>query len=155
MDKEEIKKKIELARELVGGTPEDPLTQIAFGELFRRLLDESSAMAREEVKSEIKRNALPMQISEFLSSKNMTTHIDRIVSIFYYNHHKGSGPTTVLELGEAYSTARVKPPSNFSDVLAQCIRKGLVVEVKEKKEGKKAWQVTPTGEAFVEEELKR
>lgn len=154
MDREEIQNKIQLAKELIGGTPEDPLTQIAFQEVFRMLLRESLGVAR-EVKPEAKHAALPMQVSEFLADKNITIHMDRIVAILYYNYGKSGELTTVAELEEAYSNARVKPPRNFSDILATCIRKGYVVEAKDKKDGKKAWQITPTGKKFVEEEIKR
>lgn len=153
MDREEIQNKIQQAKELVGGTPEDPLTQIAFGEVFRVLLQESLVMAREEVKAEIKHKALPTQLSEFLAGRNITTHVDRIVAILYYQYHKGIELTTVAELEGAYSNARVRPPRNFSDLLANCIRRGYVVESKDKKDGKKAWQITPTGQKFVEEEI--
>lgn len=155
MDREEIQNKIQRAKELVGGTPEDPLTQIAFGEVFRMLLQESLVMTREEAKLEIVHKVLPTQISEFLAGKNVTTHLDRIVAILYFNHHKGNELITVAELEEAYSNARVRPPRNFSDSLAYCIRKGYIVEARGKKDGKKAWQITPTGEKFVEEELSR
>lgn len=155
MDREEIQNKIQQAKELVGGTPEDTLTQIAFGEVFRMLLQELLVVAREEVKPEIKQKALPMQISEFLAGKNIRTHPHRIVAILYYNYHKGNEPTTIAELEEAYSNTRVRPPRNFSDFLANCIRRGYVVEAKDKKDGKKAWQITPTGEKFIEEEISR
>lgn len=154
MDREDVQNKIKRAKELVGGTPEDPLTQIAFGEVFRMLLQESTVMAREETKPEIKKS-LPAQVSEFLAGMNIATHTDRIVAIIYYNYHKSNQPTTITELEEAYSNARVRPPRNFSDLLASCIRRGYVVESKDKKEGKKAWQITPTGEKFVEEEINR
>jgi hypothetical protein len=153
VDKEEIQNKIRLAKELVGGTPADPLTQIAFREVFRMLLQESSSIAGEETKPRTKRGALPTQISEFLVGKNITTHIDRVVAILYYSYRKSNEPATIAELEEAYSNARVKQPRNFSDLLATCIRKGYVVEARDKKDGKKAWQITLTGEKFVEEEM--
>lgn len=153
MDKEEIQDKIQRAKELVGGSPEDPLTQIAFGEVFRKLLQELPVSAVGEVKPQVKPVALPMQISEFLAQKNITTHIDRIVAILYYQYHTGNELTTIAELGEAYSSARVRPPRNFSDFLAQCIRRGYVVEARDKKGDKKAWQITPSGETFVEHDL--
>lgn len=153
MDREEIQNKIQQAKELVGGTAEDPLTQIAFGEVFRVLLQESLVVTREEVKPEIRHKALPTQLSEFLAGKNITTHVGRIAAILYYQYHKGIELTTVAELEEAYSTARVRPPRNFSDLLSNCIRRGYVVQAKDKKDGKKAWQITPTGEKFVEEEI--
>jgi hypothetical protein len=153
VNKEEIKSKIQQARELVGGGPEDPLTQIAFGEVLRVLLQEPAASAMGEVKLPAKPVALPAQLSVFLAPLNVTTHIDRIVAILYYQYHTGNTLTTIAELEEGYSSARVKAPRNFSDVLAQCIRKGYVVEPKDKKDGKKAWQITSLGEKFVETEL--
>jgi hypothetical protein len=152
VDKEEVQNKIKSAKELVGGKPEDPLTQIAFQEVLRMLLQESPSVAG-GVKSGTKQIDLPMQISEFLAGKNITIHMDRIVAILYYHYHKGTEPTTIAELEESYSNARMKPPRNFSDILATCIRKGYVVEAKDKKDGKKAWRITPTGEKFVEEEI--
>jgi len=153
MNREEIKNKIQQARELVGGSPEDPFMQIAFGEVLRVLLQKPSASTMGEVKLQAKPVALPAQHSEFLAQLNITTHIDRIVAILYYQYHTGNKLTTIAELEEAYSSARVRAPRNFSDVLAQCIRKGYVVEAKDKKDGKKAWQITSLGEKFVETEL--
>jgi hypothetical protein len=154
VNRDEIKNKIQQARELVGGSPEDPFVQIAFGEVLRVLLQEPSASTMGEVKlQQAKPVALPAQLSEFLAQLNITTHIDRIVAILYYQYHTGNELTTIAELEEAYSSARVRAPRNFSDVLAQCIRKGYAVEAKDRKDGKKAWQITSLGEKFVETEL--
>jgi len=154
MNREEIQNKIQEARELVGGTPEDPFIQIAFREVLRMLLqgypvslDEKSGLKTEAV-------SLPKQLSEFLAQKkNIKSHVDRVVAILYYHYHSGQESTTILGLQEAYSSVRVKAPQNFSDVIAQCIRKGYVVGTLSKEGDKKAWQITPTGEKYVEEEL--
>ena len=156
MNSEEIKNKIQQAREIAGDNLEDPLVQIAFGEVLRVLLQEPSASTMGEARSQVKPVALPAQLSEFWAQLNITTHathVDRIVAILYYQYHTGNKLTIIAELEEAYSSARVKAPRNFSDVLAQCIRKGYVVEAKDKKDGKKAWQITSLGEKFVETEL--
>ena len=155
MNGEEVQNKIKQAKELVGGSPEDPFTQIAFGEVLRILLQEASLSAKGEVKSQTKPVALPARISEFLAQLDISTYINGIVAILYYQYHMGNESTTIVELEEAYSSARTKPPRNFSDSLAQCIRKGYVVEVKDKKGGKKAWQITASGENFVELELQK
>jgi len=155
MDSKEIQNKIQQAKELVGGTPEDPFTRIAFGEVFRLLIQESFIPAAGEVKPKTKAAALPSQVSEFLAQKNIKTHIDRVVAILDYYRRSGEEPMTIAELEDAYSSIRMKQPRNFSDLLAQCIRKGHVVEAKNKKDGKKAWQITDTGERYVEEELGR
>jgi len=153
MNIEEIRNKIQQARELVGDNPEDPLTQIAFGEVLRVLLQEPFASPTGEVELQAELGALPAQLSVFLAQLNITTHIDRIVAILYYQYHIGNKLTTIAELEEAYSSARVRAPRNFSDILAQCIRNGYVVTAKDKKDGKKAWQITSLGEKFVETEL--
>lgn len=155
MNREKIQSKIQQARELVGGTPEDPFTQIAFREVLRILLQEYPVSLEE--KSGLKTEAVPLpkQISEFLAQKNIKSHFDRVVAILYYHYHSGQESTTILELQEAYSSVRVKAPQNFSDVLAQCIRKGYVVGTLSKEGGKKAWQITSTGERYVEDELGR
>ncbi|MBL7062472.1 MAG: hypothetical protein ISS54_07030 [Dehalococcoidia bacterium] len=154
MDRTEIQNKIQQAKELVGGTAEDPFTQIAFGEVFRLLIQESFIPAAGEMKPEIKAVALPSQVSEFLAQTNIRTHVDRVVAILYYYRRRGEESMTITEFEEAYSSIRVKPPRNFSDLLAQCIRKGYVVEAENKKDGKKAWQITDTiGERYVREEL--
>ncbi len=106
------------------------------------------------MKPEIKAVALPSQVSEFLAQTNIRTHVDRVVAILYYYRRRGEESMTITEFEEAYSSIRVKPPRNFSDLLAQCIRKGYVVEAENKKDGKKAWQITDTiGERYVREEL--
>ena len=153
MNSEDIKNKIQQARELVGNNPEDPFMQIAFGEVLRVLLQEPSASTTGEVKLPAKPVTLPAQLSEFLAQLNITTHTDRTVAILYYQYHTDNKLTTIGELDEAYSSARVRAPRNFSDILAQSIRKGYVVTVKDKKDGKKAWQITSLGEKFVETEL--
>jgi len=154
VNREEIQNKIQQARELVGGSPEDPFMQTAFGEVLRVLLQEASASPMEEVKLQAKPVALPAQLSEFLAQLNITTHIDRIVAILYYQYHTGNKLTTIAELEEAHSSARVRLPRNFSDILAQCIRKGYVVVARDRKDGKKAWQITLSlGRKFVETEL--
>jgi len=152
MKKEDIQSKIQQAKELVGGKPEDPFTQIAFREVFTLLLGESYAVAQ-EIKPPAAPKELTPQLTEFLALLNVGSHVDRVVAILYHRHHTGDGLTTVEDFQDAYSNARVKAPQNFSDVLGKCIRKGYAVESKDKKDGKKAWQITPSGEKYVEDEI--
>jgi len=155
MDRAKIQSKIQEARELVGGVPEDPFTQIAFREVLRMLLQEYTVSLEEKSGLKTEATSLPKQISEFLAQKNIKSHLNRVVAILYYYHRGGQELTTVPELQEAYSSIRVKAPQNFSDVLAQCIRRGYVVGTLSKEGGKKAWQITSTGERYVEDELGR
>lgn len=153
MNREEIQKKIEEAKQLVGGDPKEPLTQIAFGEVFRILLQPSSQHA--ESKKDVTTGAVAtklMQISEFLAQSNIKTDTDRVTAILYHHFHNGQASSTRAEILQGYSSARIRHPTNLSDVIARCIRQGYIIEAPERKEGAKAWQITQTtGEKHIKE----
>lgn len=154
MNREEVQKKIEEAKQLVGGDLKDPLTQIAFGEVLRMLLQPSSGYV--EVKKGVTTGAInvqQMQMSEFLAQANIKIDTDRLVAILYHHFYNGQASSTRAEILQAYSNARIKQPTNLSDVMARCIRKGHIIEATEQKEGKKTWQITQTGEKYIEEKL--
>jgi hypothetical protein len=153
MDKEEVQQKVEEAKALVGGDPRDPLTQIAFREVFRILLQPYSQPSPGQVERRTAPAPQTVQISEFLAQRKIDTETDRLVTILYYHLHNGRESSTRAEILEAYATARFKRPTNLSDVIARCIRKGHVIEALQKKDGQKAWQITVTGEKYVEEHL--
>jgi hypothetical protein len=153
MNKEEIKRKIEEAKALVGGDTRDPLAQIAFGEVLRMLLQQYSQPSVSQTERKTAPAAQSVQISEFLAQRKIKNETDRVATILYYHLHNGRGSSTRAEILEAYATARFRRPTNLSDVIARCIRKGHVIEAREKKDGQKAWQITVTGEKYVEEQL--
>jgi hypothetical protein len=153
MDKEEVKRKIEEAKALVGGDIRDPLTQIAFGEVLRMLLQQYSQPSVSQTERKTALASQSVQISEFLAQRKIESETDRVATILYYHLHNGRGSSTRAEILEAYATARFRRPTNLSDVIARCIRKGHVIEAQEKKDGQKAWQITVTGEKYVEEQL--
>lgn len=154
MDREEIRKKIEEAKQLVGGDPQDPLTQIAFKEVLGILLRESMQPVVAEGETKNVADIRGMQVSEFLAQRRIVTETDRVVAILYHKFHNDQRTSTRVEILEAYSAARIRRPANLSDVIARCIRKGHVIEAPEQKDGQKAWQITQSGERYVEEELR-
>lgn len=153
MDKEEVMRKIEEAKALVGGNTQDPLTQIAFGEVLRMLLQQYSQPGVGQTERKTALTAQGVQISEFLAQSKIGSETDRVATILYYHLHNGRDSSTRAEILEAYATARFRRPTNLSDVIARCIRKGHVIEAQEKKDSQKAWQITVTGEKYVEEQL--
>lgn len=153
MDREEVQRKIEEAKQLVGGNPQDPLTQIAFREVFRILLQSEQPIKSEKRITSVAVDAQQMQISEFLAQARLSTDTDRVAAILYHFLRNGQNSSTRPEILQAYSSARIRLPTNLSDVLARCIRKGHVIEAAELKEEQKAWQITLTGERYVEEKL--
>lgn len=153
MDSQEVRRKIEEAKQLVGGGPEDPFTQIAFREILHILLSESAqSVVADRVTKGIE-HIRGMQVSEFLAQRKISTETDRVVAILYHQFHNGQESSTRSEILEAYNAARTRKPTNLADVIARSIRKGNIIEAPEKKEGQKAWQITQSGEKHVEEQL--
>ncbi len=149
-----MKSKIKQAEEVAESVADPDRKKIAFKEVLRELLrgvDTGHDIVRRVETS--KTTDLPDQFSEFLSHLTADSHFDRVISVLYFSFHKGVVSMTLQDLAEAYSSARIKSPANFSDVMGDCIRKGYIIEARDKKEGKKAWQITPTGEKYVKEEL--
>ena len=57
------------------------------------------------------------------------------------------------DLAEGFRSAKEPPPTNMNDKVNLNIRKGHMMEAKEKKDKSKAWVLTNSGEKFVEEGL--
>ena len=153
MDREEIRRKIEEAKTLVGGDTRDPLTQIAFGEVLRVLLQQYTQPDVRQAEGTTTLAAQRVRISEFLAQRKISTETDRVVAILYHQFHNGQESSTRVEILEAYSAARTRKPTNLSDVVARCIKKGHVIEASDKQDGQKAWQITQSGERYVEGDL--
>ena len=55
-----------------------------------------------------------------------------------------------------FRSAKEKPPKNINDVINKNINPGkFIMDAASKKDDKKAWVLTSTGEKHVEEELKK
>ena len=60
----------------------------------------------------------------------------------------------VEDLAHYFQLAKEPTPENLNDKINMNIKKGHVMEAKEKKENKKAWVITNTGEQFVDNNFK-
>lgn len=153
MNEQEVRKKVEQAKRIVGGDPTDPFTHIAFEVVFRKLLEER------ESTEQIKRPPpaiSKMQINELLASKNLKSHMDKVEAIaWHFLHQAGESCVTRKDILDAYSKARVPKPKNLTDVINQSVsaKRAHLTEALKKKNGQKAWQITPTGEKYIEEQL--
>jgi len=89
---------------------------------------------------------------EFLLSKKCNTATDKVLALGYFLEIVGNMVSfNVVDLEDAFRSAREKVPGNINDLINKNIdRGGLLDEAKEKKDGKKAWYLTSTGEKFVE-----
>jgi len=150
MDKQQVTEKFNMARELVSGIDE-PFRDLALEVIFRWLLDQELIGVHPLREAGGARVRPTMQINEFLASKKLKSHTDKVLAIAYHYLHAKGKPVTSPEIEEAYITSRLARPQNLSDVVAKCIRRGYLVGSREQKEGQKAWHITPTGEKYVEE----
>lgn len=140
---------MERARLLVEREPE-PFRALAYSAILNHLLASAANPAPERQTED---RLASMDLAEFLATHKVVTHPDRVVAIAYHAYHTRNGASiSTQDLTDGYSRARIKQPQNFPDVIATCVRKGRLVEG-ERRDGKKSWVITRTGETYVEQHL--
>jgi|SRR3989338_5408447 len=96
-----------------------------------------------------------MSIKEFLLTKKLDDDVKRTLAVAYFiEHMENTKPFNADDLKRAFRLAKLQQPSNVNDKINLNIRAGRIMEAEEKKESKKAWELTATGETFVENGLK-
>lgn len=96
---------------------------------------------------------LPASLAEFIKAKgNSSGHTDIEVLCAYWLLKKGNMTSyNVTDIQNCYDEARIAKPANINDVMNSIQASGYIMPVKEKKDGKKAWVITGTGEKYVQE----
>ncbi len=84
---------------------------------------------------------LKQPVSEWEKTLALAGHLEQVMKI---------NPFNTEDLANAFRTAREKLPTNLNDVINKNVSKGYLMEVKEKKDNKKAWLLTATGERYLE-----
>lgn len=91
---------------------------------------------------------------EFLTTKKASSEPLKVLVFGYFlESHEGLQAFNVSDLDAAFRSAREAPPKNINDAVNKCVARGFLMEAREKKDSKKAWQLTSTGERFVEQEM--
>lgn len=101
----------------------------------------------------ISESKLPKTLSlrEFITEKNPKDDVQKTLAIGYYlETKKGMVSFNADDIKKGFMTAKIKPPININDKINLNIRKGLLMETEEKKNNKKAWTLTNTGEKQIE-----
>lgn len=90
-------------------------------------------------------------VAEFLAGLHQVdSHPGRVVAIAYWHEARESGRgISTKDLMDAYQRARLKRPQNFPDVIASCMRRGLLVEAG-RRDGMKRWAITQSGARLIE-----
>ena len=93
---------------------------------------------------------------EFLMTKELRSELQKTLALAYYLEHiKNMSSFNINDLTAAFQAAKEKRPQNVSDTVGKNVARGMLMEAAEKKDSKKAWVLTATGEKHVEEELNK
>lgn len=88
---------------------------------------------------------------EFLLTVTPKTVVDKTLALaYYYEVVTGQGAFNTTDLEAMFRAAKEKLPTNMGDMVNKNIRKGHVMEDAAKKNDKKAWVLTATGEKYAE-----
>ena len=92
-----------------------------------------------------------MSAREFLMTKEIKTETQKTLALaFFLEQMDGMQSFNVADLESAFMAAKEKRPANTNDAVNKNIARGFIMEATEKKDTKKAWTLTTTGERFVD-----
>jgi hypothetical protein len=93
---------------------------------------------------------------EFLLKKKIGSETQKVLALAYFLERQGGlASFNVPDLESVFRSAREKLPQNMNDVVNKNVARGFMMAAEKKKDSKKAWQLTATGERFVEVEMER
>lgn len=121
-------------------------------ELERRISHiENIILSRPPEKSGIK----TLSIKEFVLTKKPKDDGQKILTIAYFlEKYEGLSSFNAKDLSDSFGKAKEKAPVNINDRVNKIIGKtGHIMEVSRKKDNLKSWQLTNSGEYFVEKSL--
>lgn len=97
-----------------------------------------------------------LSAKEFLMTKNVGSELQRVAALAYFlERQENLLSFNVADLEGAFRSAREKLPKNMNDAVNKNIARGFFMEAAEKKDSRKAWQLTATGERFVESDMNK
>jgi len=95
-----------------------------------------------------------MSAKEFLLAKKVGSEVQKVLALAYFlEQMEGLASINVADLETVFRLAREKLPKNMNDVVNKNVARGFMMEAKEKKDSKKAWHLTSSGERHVANEM--
>jgi len=105
---------------------------------------------------EVQKSRKKMSIKEFILSKKPESDIQKTLVIGYYLENYEDLPSlNSTDLEDGFRSAKEKVPNNINLCVIRNISKGYMMEAKEKKDNLKSWNLTNSGERFVENGFKK
>ncbi len=112
----------------------------------------SSSVADETVITKKKKSSA----KEFLMTKEIKTETQKVLALGYFlEYMEGIESFNVNDLEAVFRAAKEKLPKNMNDAVNKNIARGLLMEAAEKKDAKKAWCLTATGEKYLKNEFNK
>jgi hypothetical protein len=96
-----------------------------------------------------------LSVKEFIIAKRPSNDVEKTLAIGYFlEKFAGMASFNVDDLGRHFQLAKEASPTNINDKVNMNINKGHMAEAREKKDRKKAWMLTNSGEKFLERGFK-
>ena len=96
-----------------------------------------------------------LSIRQFIVEKSPTDDVQRSLVIGYYlEKQSGLASFNAKDIEKGFVDSREKVPGNVADKILKNVWKGHMMQVKEDKDGLKAYVLTNTGTKFVESGVK-
>lgn len=97
-----------------------------------------------------------LSVKEFLKEKKPKGYVETALAVgFYLEKYERLSSFNAKDLENAFSAAKESPPKNFNDTANINVKNGHMMECKAKKDGRKAWVLTRSGEDYVESGFKK
>lgn len=102
-----------------------------------------------------RKDAKELTVKEFILTKRPSNDVEKTLAIGYFlEKFGGTASFNVEDLAKNFALAKEAIPQNINDKVNLNIKKGHIAEARGKKDKKKAWMLTNSGEKFVENGFK-
>lgn len=89
-------------------------------------------------------------LAEFLKTKDAKNHGDKILVFAYYlQEYENISSFNLDDIEQCYMKVKVPKTTNFSPYFTQLVSKGYIMDATEKKDNKKSWTLTNSGDEYV------
>lgn len=114
-------------------------------------LTEGKVVTLEGITPEVE--ALPTSLVEFVKAKgNPRKHTDIAIVFSFWLHKKEKMSSfNVDDIERCYTEARIPKPKNIGDLMNRVQGRGYLMPAPKKKDNKKAWIITTSGEKYVKQ----
>jgi hypothetical protein len=97
------------------------------------------------------RKTRELSAREFLLGNETSSATTKVLALGYFlEQHQSHSSFNVSDLEAAFRAAKEPVPKNMNDLVNKNVAKGMLMEAKEKKDSKKSWHLTATGEKSIE-----